>query len=120
VAEVSTTQPAPTAAPSKPIVKLAPCKPPAVRDGKACVTDVVETVVLPAPSSGSAGAPASTGFAPSGDDDDHVDDDYESDDEDHGDDDHGDEDHGDDDHGDDDHEDDDHEDDDHEDEGHDD
>jgi hypothetical protein len=66
--EVSATSPAPTVAPSKPIVKLAPCKPPAVREGKACVTDVVETVVIPAPGSGSAGVPAGGGFQSTGHD----------------------------------------------------
>jgi hypothetical protein len=53
--EVSATSSDPTVAPGKPIVKLARCKAPAVREGKACVTEVVETVVLPAPSSVSTG-----------------------------------------------------------------
>jgi hypothetical protein len=45
--QVTTPVSAPVA--RKPIVKLAKCKAPAVREGKACVTEVVETVVLPAP-----------------------------------------------------------------------
>lgn len=31
------------------VVRWAPCKPPAVRQGKACVTEEVRTVVVPAP-----------------------------------------------------------------------
>jgi hypothetical protein len=68
--EVSATSPVPAVAPGKPIVKLAPCKPPAVREGKACVTDLVETVVLPARSSGSAGVAAGGGFQSTGHDSD--------------------------------------------------
>lgn len=39
---------------AKPRKHWAPCKPPAVREGKACVTDVVRTVVLP-PAGGQVG-----------------------------------------------------------------
>lgn len=60
-----------TVKPQKPIVKLAPCKPPAVREGKACVTEVVETVVLPAPAAPASPAPVRHPVASSGDDDDH-------------------------------------------------
>jgi hypothetical protein len=35
-----------TADVTKPAKRFAPCKPPAVREGRACVTDVVRTVVL--------------------------------------------------------------------------
>ena len=56
---------APAPRTQKPIVRLAPCKPPAVREGKACVTDVVETVVLPAPAAPAAPPPP---HAASGDD----------------------------------------------------
>lgn len=35
--------------PAKPVVKFKPCKKPAHREGKACVVDVVQDVVVPAP-----------------------------------------------------------------------
>jgi len=34
---------------ARPKVRWAPCKPPAVRQGRACVTEEVRTVVVPAP-----------------------------------------------------------------------
>jgi len=53
----------------RPTVRWAPCKPPAVLRGKACVTDQVRTVVVPAPAA-AAPAPASpvsaTHAAPAG------------------------------------------------------
>lgn len=59
----------PTLGPPQPVVRLAPCKPPAVREGKACVTEVVETVVLPPTvgQTGPAAAPASGHLQASGD-----------------------------------------------------
>ncbi|MEI2808989.1 MAG: hypothetical protein V9F00_01880 [Nocardioides sp.] len=42
---------------AKPVVKFKPCKKPAHREGKACVIDVVQDVVLPA-------APATSGSGP--------------------------------------------------------
>lgn len=39
-------------------VRWAPCKPPAVRQGKVCVTEEVRTVVVPAPAAAPAPAPA--------------------------------------------------------------
>ena len=44
---------------SRPKVRWAPCEPPAVRQGKACVTEEVRTVVVPAPA-----APRSTTTRP--------------------------------------------------------
>ncbi|WP_296602470.1 hypothetical protein [Nocardioides sp.] len=104
----------------RPKVRWAPCKPPAVRHGKACVTEQVRTVVVPAPAPA---APRSTGTRPAAaaqpvradggedgadhekgedhaehadhEDGDHADDHADEDSDDHGDD-HG-EDHGDDD-----------------------
>jgi len=74
----STTPTTPTEAAAKPGKRFAPCEPPAVREGKACVTDVVRTVVLPA---ASARVGAVAGRAGSGNDgplhdafDDHGDD----------------------------------------------
>ncbi|MCB0895942.1 MAG: hypothetical protein KDB43_11310 [Nocardioidaceae bacterium] len=46
----------------RPIVRWAPCKPPARLQGKACVTEEVHTVVVPAPAA--APAPATTGTRP--------------------------------------------------------
>lgn len=112
--EVSATSTDPVVAPSKPIVKLARCKPPAVREGKKCVTEVVETVVLPAPAGVSSGTSSHatsggddhwSGSGAHDDDDDHSSGGGGNDDDngDHGDDHDDDEgdDHGGDDHGDD-------------------
>lgn len=44
------------------VLRWAPCRPPAVRQGRACVTHVVHTVVLPAPVQPA--APASSAAAP--------------------------------------------------------
>ncbi len=41
----------------RPTVRWAPCRPPAARDGAACVTEVVRTVVVPAPPAAAAPAP---------------------------------------------------------------
>ncbi|MBI2243864.1 MAG: hypothetical protein HYU55_07945 [Nocardioides sp.] len=87
---------------ARPKVRWAPCQPPAVRRGKACVTEEVRTVVVPAPAP-AAPAPAAPATRPvraGGDDhgddraEDHGDDHAEDHGDDHGDD-HG-EDHGDD------------------------
>jgi hypothetical protein len=49
-AAVPTASTAPAArAHRRTVVRWAPCKPPAVRQGKACVTEEVRTVVVPAP-----------------------------------------------------------------------
>jgi hypothetical protein len=89
--------------------RWAPCKAPAVQQGDACVTQVVNTVVVPAPAA--PGVPSShgddDGYPSGGGDDDAYDDDDQYDDDEYDDD---------DDHEDDDHEDDDHEEDDGEDE----
>ncbi len=126
--------PATTPRGGKPEVEWAPCAEGSILEKGACVTDVVHTVVLPAPASSVRPDPAPQAIATpqasadsqapdESDESDDADEQDEADDhgDDHGDDDHGD-DHGDDDgdddgddHGDD-HEDDDHEDDDHEDE----
>ncbi len=58
-AAVPTASTAPAArAHRRTVVRWAPCKPPAVRQGKACVTEEVRTVVVPAP------APAPPAAAP--------------------------------------------------------
>lgn len=58
-AAVPTASTAPAArARRRTVVRWAPCKPPAVRQGKACVTEEVRTVVVPAP------APAPPAAAP--------------------------------------------------------
>src|SRR5688500_10351124 len=62
VTAVTPTTPADAAKPRK---RWAPCTPPAVREGKACVTDVVRTVVLPA-----AGAQVGVAFSRRSDGDD--------------------------------------------------
>ncbi len=46
----------PVARTHRPRVRWAPCKPPSVRRGKACVTEEVRTVVVPAPASPAAPA----------------------------------------------------------------
>lgn len=84
----------------KPKVRWAPCKPPAVRQGKACVTEQVRTVVVPAPAapvapraSGTRSAPAAQPVRVTDDDSEHADDERaEHEDDDHHDDEHGDDD----------------------------
>lgn len=108
VAQPRSPEAAPATEKPKPVVKFKKCKAPAHREGKFCVTDVVQNVILPAPAS--TGSGSSRGSGANSDDDrdderstkgDDRDDDRDSD---HDDDDHGDDDddHGDDDHGDDD------------------
>lgn len=58
----------------KPRVRWAPCKPPAVREGRACVTEVARTVTVPAAVGtarpvGATAPPASAGAAAGGRDD---------------------------------------------------
>ncbi len=68
----------PAAKPAKPVVKFKKCKPPSHREGKVCVVDVVQDVVLPAPAA--ANPPARTNDGGSDDhqqagdrdDDDHA------------------------------------------------
>lgn len=44
-----------SSAPAEPKVKFKPCKKPAHREGKACVVEVVQDVILPAPASAGSG-----------------------------------------------------------------
>ena len=52
----------------RPKVRWAPCQPPAVRQGKACVTEEVRTVVVPAPAPAAPAAPAARPVRAAGDD----------------------------------------------------
>jgi hypothetical protein len=60
---------------AQPRVKFAPCKPPAQREGKRCVTDVVRTVTVSASTPSPAPAPSGSSGSSFNDDRRHGDDD---------------------------------------------